>query len=743
MGVLWLAAAPAYAQTPPLDVLCDETFQHPPPDHYLLGQFQNNSLALGPEGYTMRFTAAQPTLVNQSTNPPGPALNQQTDFVLEAEVRGQGSIGFYWGGQSSAEGNEFNLLQLDLANAGSPGFSVWQLRRGSQWTKLTSGALPGPAAAPDWHALRVARRGDAVQYWLDGTQVWQQPWSPPPGRNVGLTVQNPGSLITLRRLRILHRYHLNLAPNLPAGLRRERLTAPGLNTEREESSPRVSADGRWLYFARVMGDNKAVDSSTGYNSDSYVTERQADGSWGPVRALGYPINNDVSNYPQAVSPDGQSLLLGGLYTPEGRGGGMGYSHSQRQADGSWTMPAALIPAADDSQQPAFGVRNQSGALDASGTVLVHSAVLASDLNNTELYLRRRLLDGHWSPSVPLPASINTAGNETTPFLAPDGKTLYFSSDTHPGYGSFDVFVSRRLDDSWARWSEPLNLGPAVNSALSEIDFSTTATGDFAYFASVDNLTMLGDIYRMALPTALRPTATVLVRGRVLDARTGQPVPGAQLRYEQLPDGRQAGEVPATAAGTFEIALPAGLQYGFRAEATGYLTASDNLDLGATATGEVSRDLYLLPVLPEVAPLAAAPVAVAAASVGTPAKVAPLTPPRPTAARLVLNNVFFEQGKPVLLPASFPELKRLAQTLRDNPTLRIRLEGHTDNQGDAAKNQLLSELRVAEIKKYLIRQQVAADRLETVGYGPTRPIAANDVEANRRRNRRVEFAILQR
>lgn len=244
-----------------------------------------------------------------------------------------------------------------------------------------------------------------------------------------------------------------------------------------------------------------------------------------------------------------------------------------------------------------------------------------------------------------------------------------------------------------------------------------------------------------------------MRGRILDARTGQLVPGAQVRYEQLPNGEQAGQV-AAATGAFEIALPAGQQYGFRAEAEGYVAASDNLDLSAVKTGgEVSRDLYLLPDVGRLAALPVAPRPAADTAGNASLKLKPTTaatpaPPSLAApareeARLVLNNVFFEQGKPVLLPASFPELKRLAQTLKGNSSLRIRLEGHTDNQGDAGKNQLLSEQRVAEIKKYLIRQQVAADRLETIGYGPTRPVAPNDVEANRRRNRRVEFAILQR
>ena len=114
-------------------------------------------------------------------------------------------------------------------------------------------------------------------------------------------------------------------------------------------------------------------------------------------------------------------------------------------------------------------------------------------------------------------------------------------------------------------------------------------------------------------------------------------------------------------------------------------------------------------------------------------------------KITLNNVFFVRGKPTLLAGSFPELNRLAQTLAANPGLRIRLDGHTDNTGDAkdpAPNQALSEQRVAAVKAYLARRGVAADRLQTQGFGGSRPVAPNDSEAHKAQNRRVEFVILK-
>jgi len=539
------------------------------------------------------------------------------------------------------------------------------------------------------------------------------------GRGLGLTVQNTDAYVVLRRLRVWHENTIRLARGLPAGLKRERLDTPGLNTEREESTPLVSANGRYLYFSRVMGDVRDLDSSSGYNTDAFVAERTPTGDWGPAQSLGRPINTPTdSNYPQYVSPDGQTLLVGGRYAPSGEMTGPGLSRTQRRPDGTWTVPEPLPEGTGNL--PDFAVRSTTYCLDASGTVLLRSADRTSELGNTDLYLCRLQPDGTWTPPVPLPATINSTARDTSPFLAPDGKTLYFSSDGHPGYGGLDIFMSTRLDDTWTNWSEPLNLGPVINTPLGESYYSTTAAGDYAYLVANAGPGHMGDIFRVALPKELKPAPSLLVRGRVLDATTRQLIATAEVRYEQLPAGAEAGVVLPALGGTFEASLPAGKQYGLRATAPGYLSVNENMDLTAATTYEVlTRDLLLLP-------LAAAPSAAVAEK------------------KIALNNVFFERGKPVLLASSYPELERLARTLQDTPGLRIRLDGHTDNTGDdkdPRPNQVLSEQRVAAVKAFLVKRGVAPTRLATRGYGGTRPVAPNDSEQHKQQNRRVEFVIL--
>ena len=559
------------AQELPTGLVLDETYQQPPTGHYFVGRNGPLSGELTPAGYTLRYTGD--AFINQAANPPGYSLNQSQDFVLEGELRGTGDIGLYWASRRQNSGDDLTVVQLSLALA-RPKASVMQLQAGN-WTTLGTAPLPGTAPATDWHRIRIARTGPTVSYWVNGSRVLEQPWPAPTGNNLGLTAQGNPSAVTIRRLRVWHP-GLRLAPGVPAGLQRERLTAPGLNTERDENNPMVSADGRLLYFTRVMGDPKAIDSSTAFDSDTYVAERASGGEWGPARPVGPPINTPlVSNFPAYVAPDGQTLLVIGRYGTPQRSG---MARSQRRADGSWTEPVPLPEGIGNRDD--FGVRNSAYCLDASGTVLMLSAVLQTDLGNPDLYYCRRRPDGTWTPPVLLPAPVNTPGNESTPFLAPDGKTLYFSSDAHPGYGNEDVFVSTRLDDSWTRWSEPLNLGPAVNTARSEIYFNISAAGDYAYLSGSTLDGNRDDIFRLAVPPALRPAPVLLVRGRVLDALTRQPIATAEVRYEQLPTGTEVGVVLPAPAGSFEAALPAGLLYGLRATAPGYLSVNENLDLTA-------------------------------------------------------------------------------------------------------------------------------------------------------------------
>lgn len=201
----------------------------------------------------------------------------------------------------------------------------------------------------------------------------------------------------------------------------------------------------------------------------------------------------------------------------------------------------------------------------------------------------------------------------------------------------------------------------------------------------------------------------MIKGKVLNIKTKQPV-AAEIFYETLPEGKEAGVARSNpSTGDYKILLPCGKQYGYRAEAKGYITVNENFDLSTvTKYTEIEKDLYLVPI-----------------EVGQ---------------KITMNNVFFKQSKSELLPSSFPELNRLVQIMNDNPTMEIELKGHTDNQGDPQKNLILSNERVMVVRAYLIQRGISAKRITGQGFGGTQPLASNDTEESRKLNRRVEFEI---
>ena len=316
------------------------------------------------------------------------------------------------------------------------------------------------------------------------------------------------------------------------------------------------------------------------------------------------------------------------------------------------------------------------------------------------------------------SAINTRKVEFAPFLASDNKTLYFASNGHRGFGESDIFYSRRLDESWANWTVPENIGKAINSASWDGYYTISAKGDYAYFISTAgamNKVSFNpsdeDIYRISLSKEAMPDPVVLVKGKVINSKTKQPIE-ADIFYESLPLKEEDGlAISDPNTGDYKIVLPVGKKYGFRAEAKGYIAVSQNEDFTLVSKyKEITRDLEL-----------------------TPLKVGET---------VQLSNVFFVQSKAEIEPESKPELERILQLLNENPNLEIELGGHTDNQGSSSANLRLSESRALAVMTYLIENGVDKKRLEYKGYGGTKPIASNASGESRKKNRRVEIKILK-
>lgn len=476
-----------------------------------------------------------------------------------------------------------------------------------------------------------------------------------------------------------------------------------INSEAEEVLPIISPDGRTLFFCR-----KGHEDNTGPNKHEdiwFSTLQEIDGEkpeWGTAQNIGSPLNNVSPNFACSIMPDGNTMLVGNVYLPGGRMGS-GVSLSYRTASG-WGVPVKQVITDYQTAKPLVNY-----SLAADGKTLLMALERSNSLGGLDLYVSFLLQDGKWSIPKNLGNDVNTAGDESTIFLASDGKTLYFSSDGHNGYGSSDIFVTRRLDTSWARWTEPQNLGPTINTIEWDAYFSLPASGEYAYFVSERNSFGGSDIYRAPIPEALRPRPVVLISGKTLDAKYKRPL-GAIIRYELLSNGKEIGIARSDSlTGNYSISLPAGELYGFRAEADGFVSVNENIDVRKlTRYQEMNRDLRLVKI--------------------------------EKGQSVLLNNIFFETGKWDLQAESRPELMRVVGLLKKNSTLTIVVAGYTDNIGNKKNNQTLSQKRAQAVFEFLQKNGISVARLSAKGFGDENPIAENDSEQGRQQNRRVEFII---
>ncbi|MBK7945009.1 MAG: OmpA family protein [Flavobacteriales bacterium] len=319
-------------------------------------------------------------------------------------------------------------------------------------------------------------------------------------------------------------------------------------------------------------------------------------------------------------------------------------------------------------------------------------------------------DGAWSKPEKLGPNVNTPMQEESVQIHPDGRTLYFSSNGHPSFGGLDIFVSRMQDDG--TWGKALNLGYPINTGADENSLLVSADGRVAYFAS-DRSGGLGDLdlYSFELYAEARPQPVTYIRGHVTDKTNGSPVE-ADVELFDLSTGKLATAAysdPKT--GEFLVCLPSGRSYALNAGAEGYLFFSENYDVAAGTAKE--------PVTLEV-------------------PLSPLT----RGSVIALRNIFFNTASYDLLPASNAELDKLVKLLKANPTLRIELGGHTDNVGNDAANQKLSEQRANTVRDFVVKQGIDGARITAKGYGETKPVATNDTEEGRAQNRRTEVRVLR-
>ncbi|MBI4978565.1 MAG: OmpA family protein [Spirochaetes bacterium] len=473
-----------------------------------------------------------------------------------------------------------------------------------------------------------------------------------------------------------------------------------INSAFDELAPVISPDGKTLYFVRQNHPENGFGAEP--SLAIWYSEQDTNGKWMPAIRMEAPLNTVRFNSVFSVTPDGQTLLILGAYKA-GEYIAPGFSFAQK-LKGGWGLPEQI-------NMPAFIDPEKSKVISAS-LANDGKAIVISYCDNTEwkndLFVTFKSNDV-WTAPKDLGVTVNSEGNEITPFLASDGVTLFFSSDKS---GNADIYMTKRLDKSWKKWSKPKRLGAPINSEAWEAYYTVDAKGEFAYMVSWKNTIGKGDIVRIKVQEDSMPDPVVLVTGTVHHATTKEPIE-ASIKYTILPAGENAGNAASDARdGRYKIVLPYGKTYSFLADAPGYIAVSQNLDLTKISTyKEIVQNLALVPI-----------------EVGQ---------------TIVLNSIFFDYNKASLRSESFPELDRVVQLLKENATMEIEVAGHTDSTGDAAYNQKLSQERAQAVKTYIASKRITETRVSVKGYGKAKPVASNDTEAGRQQNRRVEFSILKK
>ena len=465
-----------------------------------------------------------------------------------------------------------------------------------------------------------------------------------------------------------------------------------INSKESEYFPTIPIESDKIIFTRRLNN---------FNEDFFGSIKKA-GSWSASNPLPGNINTPQNEGAQNISQDANWLVFTGCNRQDGYGGcdlyisyltNEGWSEAVNLGNQvnteHWDSQPSLSP---DKRSLYFASRRPGG------------------LGGSDLYVSHLEANGKWSKAENLGPAINTVGDESSPFIHADNQTLYFTSNTLPGYGEEDLFLIRK--NAEGKWSNPENLGYPINTINHEGTLFIAADAKTAYYASDRSDSRGGlDIYSFELREGIRPNKTLWVKGKVFDKKTNSGLPSA-VELIDLASAQIISKVQTDEGGNYLITLPVGKDYAFNVNRRGYLFYSDNYSLKDKSPDSVYQ------------------------------KNIPLQPIEANAV-VILKNIFFDFNKYELKPGSQIELDRLIQLLNENPSIKIQVEGHTDAIGKAADNLKLSQERAKSVVVYLTTKGIAANRLSAKGFGATKPISDNASEEGRAQNRRTEVKVISK
>lgn len=474
-----------------------------------------------------------------------------------------------------------------------------------------------------------------------------------------------------------------------------------INSTTSEYFPSLTIDESQLVFTVLRPRDSRTKCLLCQTEEDFYVSTKVDGEWTKRRAL-RSVNTSYNEGAQSISPDGRYLIFTGCEREDGKGSCDLY-WSKRIGE-KWSKPQNFGSPVNTKyweSQPTFG---------ADGKTIYFSSNRPGGFGKMDLWQTTMIEEGKFSEPVNLGQPINTMQDEESPFIHPDGVTLYFVSEGHRGMGGQDIFYSRIQPDG--SWGEPMNLGYPINTHRQEAGLIINGKGDKAFFSSNKKGGYGGtDLYWFELPEALRPTPVTYFKGKIVDSKDQTPL-DAKFEVVDLKTNKTvvtSFSDPET--GEFLVCIPTNSDYALNAVKENYLFYSENFEINNqhSKMEPYEKDIVLKRI-----------------ELGE---------------GIVLKNVFFDTDKSILKPESQTELERLVLLMQQNPKMKIEIGGHTDNVGSKEHNLTLSKNRAKAVYDYLTNKGIDAQRMSYQGYGLDKPIAPNDTEEGRTLNRRTEFTIV--
>lgn len=548
------------------------------------------------------------------------------------------------------------------------------------------------------HYVKVAKVKWGIYLWFDEKELVRIPFEPFLGQHRGMILKGR-SKVTVSSFRIQHpRIQITRARGGWPNVVRLQLDSSINDPLLDDIAPQYDLEHDRFYFSRgPVGQARALD----------IWQTQlTDTGWSfPVVS---PLSSQAEDVVAFIHPRGKSLWATSRYSSYRDKNLPGLVEWSPAPNHSWQEPETQpVP------HPKAQRRQNSWYLSPRQDILLFSAELPGGFGDQDIYVSVKERGGSWSTPQNLGPGVNGYGRECCPYYDAAKGLLYFSSNSYPGYGRGDIYVARRISKTWTRWESLKNLGPQINGPAWEAWFYKDPKFERTYYyASQDTIGSDFDLYKVRVPRDLTEEPVVRVYGNLIHQKTKESLRGTAEAHLLNDAAIRRKGFSGQDSTTYSMIVPYGQLYRLQGIVPGYLPLADTLDLRLTTRfQEIKRDLYLTPL-----------------EVG---------------ATIRLERIYFERGTPELLSDSYPELNHLAVLMRSLPSLEIEIQGHTDNIGNAAFLQRLSEARANRVRNYLVKQGISADRMQAKGFGSSIPIASNENPQTRPLNRRVEFLVIKR